>query len=1029
MKCRLTLGVIWLLILVPIFLPAQDNPLIITTVHQQTSEPLPDVTVVKNGQIIGKSDEAGKITLPNVSVNDRLTFTHVGFTSHVWTVTSVNQYTVAMVPIANNLDEVVVIGYGFQKKSNVSTAISTVKGDQLENMPVVRLENSLQGRVSGLTITTNSGQPGAGAVVRVRGTTTIGNSNPLYIVDGVQIDGGIEFLNQADIASIDVMKDAASASIYGARAANGVILVTTKRGVQGKTSVNYHGYLATQAPTRQLPLLNAREYATLMNEARVASGMPILFDDVNSLGEGTNWQEHIFNNSALMNNHELSLSSGSERSTYYTSMSYFQQDGIVASDVSNFERFTIRFNSTHKISKRVEFGSNIAYTRINAIGIETNSEWGSPLNRAINIDPITPLVEKDPAKYNALPYTNENVLRDANGFPYGISSYVTSEIVNPVAALQTIQSKNVSDKVVANGYLDIELLKGLHFRSSMAADLAFWGGQNFNPVYYLNSSVQQVRNSYSANQNRGLFWTFENTLSYNKDIGYHNFTLLGGTTALKNRGQMQSGTLFEIPARNLSEASLQFNVPRDDRDFGGSEYENALSSLFGRLIYSYDDKYLFTALVRRDGSSRFGSNNKYGNFPAFSAGWIISRENFFESVTAIDFLKVRASWGVTGNDRIDDFRYLSTVSGGRDYSLGLTPQMIIGVSPNRLSNPDLKWEETTQTNIGFDVQFLRYFNASFDWFQKKTTGMLLEVDVPGYVGNNGPVGNIADLDNKGIEIELGFNKKVGSVDLSFTGNASYVKNEIIYLGDDKEFLPGQVFGPQQLPITRTILGYPIGSFFGLQTAGIFQNMDEVNNYTDKDGKVIQPLARPGDFRFVDINGDGIIDNDDRTVIGNPTPSWTFGFTANAKWKQFDLMVFGQGVQGNQIFNAIRRFDLPMANWTTRALNRWTGEGTSNTHPRMVYTDLNRNYSQSSDFFLEDGSYFRIKTIQLGYQLPVSLLQRAGIQRARVYVMANNLITFTKYSGFDPEVGGGSLGVDRGFYPQARAFFFGLNLGF
>lgn len=1019
----------WVLLMCNYTLIAQNRaPLQLKFIHQQTQEPLPGVTIEINGTAAGTSDQEGMVTLNNLNLQDRLTFSYVGFESQTWVVDSRAQYVVAMVPLPNQMDEVIVIGYGTQKKANVTTAISSVKAEQLENMPVVRVENSLQGRVSGVSVTTNSGQPGDAGTIRVRGITTIGNSDPLFIVDGVIINGGIEFLNQSDIASIEVMKDAASAAIYGARGANGVILITTKSGKAGKTNINYNGYAATQAPWKKLDLLNAKEYATLLNEAHAASGLALPFNDIQSLGEGTDWQSHVFNDNAKMTNHELSLATGTDKSTYFASAGYFQQDGIVATSNSQFERFTLRFNSTHKITKRVEFGNNLSYTRIQAVGVGTNSEWGSPLNRAINIDPITPFIETDPAKYNSAPYTNPNVIKTPNGFPYGISGLVTSEILNPVAALRTNQAKNWSDKVVGNAYLNIELLKGLKFRSTIGADLAFWGSEAFTPTFYLNAVNQRSINSYQRDMSHGLVWIWENTLSYQKEINLHNFSILGGTTANKEKGESQAGLFEGIPAVNLKEASLGFNVPRADRNFWGGEWENTLSSLFGRFIYNYDEKYLFSATIRRDGSSRFGSNNKYGTFPSFSGGWIISRENFFDNISPIQFMKLRGSYGVTGNDRIDNFLYLATVGQGRDYSFGYTPSMFVGVSPNRISNPDLRWEETHQTNFGIDVQFLKHFNFTMDWFMKKTKDMLLPIDVPAFVGNAGPIGNIATLENTGWEFELGYNQRIGQVEVALNGNFSTLKNEITYLGEDKTYLAGQTYGPQGMEITRTMVGHPFQSLFGLKTDGIFQNWNEVNNHVNKDGELLQPSAQPGDLRYVDYNGDGVINNDDRTVIGNPYPTFSYGFTAQLKYKNFDFMVFAQGVGGNEIYNVIRRFDLPMANWTKHALNRWVGEGTSNDHPRLTMNDPNKNYSQSSDFFVEDGSYFRIKTVQLGYQLPVNLTRKAGIQKARIYVMANNLLTFTKYKGFDPEIGGGSYGVDRGIYPQPRAFFVGLNLG-
>jgi TonB-linked SusC/RagA family outer membrane protein len=433
--------------------------------------------------------------------------------------------------------------------------------------------------------------------------------------------------------------------------------------------------------------------------------------------------------------------------------------------------------------------------------------------------------------------------------------------------------------------------------------------------------------------------------------------------------------------------------------------------------------------MRVDGSSKFGSNNKFGYFPSVSLGWVLTEEDFLVNNPTINFLKLRASWGINGNDQIGDFRFVSTVGGGRNYSFGLDDRVTNGVSPNAIANPDLRWEETTQLNFGFDAKIFRKVSVVFDYFEKETSDMLLDIAVPGYVGNAGPVGNIATMKNTGVELELGYGNNFNDLRFDISGNVSYVKNEVTDLGPDKEFLPGQRFSPQGLEITRTVVGRPIGFFYGFQTDGIFQNMQEVESYTNADGSLIQPDAKPGDFRFVDFNGDGMIDADDRTFIGDPTPNWTYGMNLSFGWKGLDLVVFGQGVAGNDVFKATRRFDLQMANMTADALGRWTGEGTSTTYPRLVMNDPNKNFSRSSDFYVEDGSFFRIRTLQLGYSLPRATLQRIGLTKLRVYVSGNNLLTLTKYSGFDPEIGGGSFGVDRGLYPQPRFYMVGVSASF
>ncbi len=1002
-------------------------------ITNEAGEPLLGASVGLKGTTTGTiTDMDGKFTLPVPDEGGTLVISYVGHqTKEVLVSPGQTTLNVTLQLNANALEEVVVVGYGVQKKSVVTGAISSVSASDLENMPVFRVEQSLQGRTSGLTITTSSGQPGAAATVRVRGTTTINNSDPLYIVDGVQVTGGIDYLNQADIESIEVLKDAASAAIYGARAANGVVIVSTRKGKSGQMAVNYNGFVGTQAPWRKLDLLDAREYATLYNEASVAGGGPIRFQNPDALGEGTDWQSAVFSDNAPIQNHELSVSGGSEKSTYFASFGYLNQEGIVAPDKSKYERFTVRLNSSHKITKAITFGNNLGYTRTASNGIEPNSEWGSPLNRAINMDPLTPVIETDPARLNASPFTDQPVVRDAMGRPYGISQYVFSEILNPVAALAVLQNKGWSDKIVGNVFAEVEPLNGLKLRSSMGVDLAFWGGENFDPVYYLSGTFNNTLNDYSRNANRGMFWLLENTASYTRVIGRHNITALAGTSAQRNYGEMQGGLKSGIPATNLEEASLAFPVANENQLFYGSEYQETLASLFGRVTYNYDEKYLFTGIVRRDGSSRFGSNNKYGVFPSVSVGWVASREGFFPENNVVNFLKIRGSYGVNGNNQIGDFRYLPTVSGGRNYTMGYGPdaQLVNGVSPNALSNPDLRWEETSQANIGFDANLFQDFNLTFDYYNKKTSGMLLDIAIPWYAGNNGPVGNIADMENRGYELEIGYGKTVGDFTFDISSNVSYLKNEVTFLGEDKEFLNGQVFGPSGEVFTRTEVGKPVGFFYGFKNNGLFQNEEEVASYVNSEGNLLQPNAKPGDFRRVDTNNDGIIDNDDRTMIGNPTPDWTYGFTTSVKWKNFDIMVFGQGIAGNDVFKAIRRYDLQGANWTTAALGRWTGEGSTNSFPRLSLNDPNQNFSRSSDFYVEDGSYFRIKVLQLGCSLPQAISSKAGLNKVRFYVTGNNILTFTNYTGFDPEIGGGSFGVDRGIYPQARSYMVGVNLGF
>ncbi len=1005
---------------------------------QENGQPLPGVSIVAKGTVQGTvTDVDGKYNL-NVAENvQTLVFSYIGYVTKTVELNGRQLLDVTMTADIQALQEVVVVGYGTQKKSVVTGAISSVKSSDLENQQIGRLEQALQGRASGLTIASSSGAPGSQATVRIRGTTSLneGASNPLYVVDGVVVGtGGIDYLNPSDIESIEVLKDAASAAIYGARSSAGVILVTTKKGTAGSIRVNYSGYYGTQAPAKKLDLLDASQYATLMNEQAVNDGKKAPFANPSSFGKGTDWQKLIFDNNARIQNHELSISGGTDRSTFYTSFGYYDQEGIVASDISRFQRYNIRLNSSHKIKDWLTFGQTLGYSHIkNKGGVSGNSDFGGPLSSAIMLDPITSVVITDPAVANSVPYSTQPVVRDANGNPYAISDQVAQQVTNPLAFIKTKEGNyNWSDDIVGNVFVEVEPLKGLKIRSTVGTTLSYNGNENFSPISYLNSNQISTQTSFSRFNGKTLNWNLENTVSYRQTIGKHDFTALVGQGAyLDNNSIGLSVTYFNLPVNTFKEASMNYSISAADINANGYEGINhKVSSLFSRLTYSYNEKYLFTGVIRRDGSSRFGFNNRFGYFPSASFGWVASQEDFWTSKNTISFLKFRASYGVTGNDVLGNFRYLSTVGGGRNYTFG-NDNYLIGYSPDAPANPDLRWEQTSQLNFGVDMVLFRDWNLTFDWYNKLTTGILQTVAFPGYVGATGSsFGNVADMSNRGLELELGYRKQVGGVKLNLRGNVSYLKNEVKYLGNEKAFLEGGAkLQNSSYELTRTAVGQPIGSFYGFQTEGIFQNQQEIEAYTGPDGKPVQPKAVPGDFRWADINNDGQINSDDRTFIGNPIPNWSFGFTANASWKNFDFLVFGQGVAGNDIFQGLRRLDIPTANWQTSVLNRWTGEGTSDNYPRLTTKDANKNFANPSDFHLERGDYFRIKTMQLGYTLPTMISSKVGLQKARIYVSSNNLLTFTKYSGYDPEIGGSSYGIDRAIYPQSRSLLVGLNLGF
>ncbi|SES06810.1 SusC/RagA family TonB-linked outer membrane protein [Pedobacter rhizosphaerae] len=1022
----------------PLALLAQDITVTGKVTDEKDGTPLPGVTIKQENAARAVSTDANgrfSIQVPNGA---KLVFSLVGMAPKTVTVTSAS-LNVSLSADTKDLSEVVVVGYGTQKKSVVTGSISSVKAKDLESMPINRVEQALQGRTSGLTIASGNGQPGSSSTVRVRGYTSFasgGNNDPLWVVDGVIVDnGGIGYLNQADIESIEVLKDAASQAIYGARAANGVIIITTKKGKVGSINVNYNAFYGTSAPAKRLDLLNATQYATIRNESAANSGLPQPYANPTALGEGTNWQDQVFNDDARRQTHEFSISGGNEKFTIYSSFGYIDQDGIVASPISKWNRANVRINTTYKPAKWVTIGENVGYSHsVNSSLGNTNSEFGGPLSSAINLDPITPVVETDPALIAKSPYTIANTLRNPDGFPYGISPIVGQEMSNPMAYIQTrLGNYNWDHNIVGNVFAEIEPITNLKFRSTLGTKVAFYGGDSFTPLFYLNSSSKNDKKSFYREINTVLNYNWENTLSYAKNFGkHHAFIILGQGYYMDNNTRSINTTYQNIIANNFYEANLNYDPGTANKLVGGSDGTlHVVNSLFTRVTYDYDEKYLFTGIMRRDGSSRFGTNNRFGYFPSFSLGWVPSKEGFWKENKVVNFLKIRGGYGVTGNDALGDFRYVSLVSSGRNYTFGTTDQSIIGWSPAALSNPDLKWEETRQTNIGFDATFFTDFTLSAEYYKKKTVGVLQTPDIPLYVGAaGGPTQNVGDMENTGFEFELGYRKKIGELNLGINGNISFLKNKVTKLLPGKAFIEDNAQSFQTMGnFTRTGLGRSFNEYYGYDMLGIFQTQAEVDSYVGPGGTKLQPNAKPGDIKYANLNGDDAINSSDRTFLGSPIPKYTYGVTINLAYKNWDLVAFGNGVGGNQIFQGLRRLDVTYANWQTKVLDRWTPSNPSTTMPRIVESDPNGNYIKFSKLYLEKGDYFRLKTLQVGYTFPQIISKKVGAQKVRVYLMSENLWTITDYTGYDPEIGGTVLGVDRGVYPQARSFMVGLNVGF
>ena len=977
------------------------------------------------------------------------------------------------------LEETVVIGYGVQKKSVVTAAISSITSDDLKSQSNTRVDNLLQGMTSGVTVTTSSGAPDAGSQVRIRGVGTIHNSDPLYIVDGMPV-GGIDYLNPADIERIEVLKDAASGAVYGARAANGVILVTTRQGKAGKTAVTYDFSYGWQNPWRKPQVLDATEYAIMMNEGAVNAGDSPRYADPYAFGKGTDWVEAIFNDNAPVMKHDININGGNDRVQYSTSAGFLSREGTIGGNYgrSNYDRFTLRqaLNATlfdnsedRNWLNKATIQTSASYAHINSTGISNNSEFGSPLGSALGMSPIEPIFADDAT-------VEGYKTQFAEGFPYLIKNsegrYYTvvdgtiyNEQNNPLAMLEQPGTKYFTDKFVANGNIELQIWDGLKFRTQVGIDMAYWGNHGYSAPYFLSSKnydydkitetttydkdgnptvVSKTDYGSGASQelNRSLSWQVENILSYDKTFGENSISVILGQSALSQSG-MNVGASADGVKYLYDEYMISVNNTYGKREDGhrngwGSwnSIPYRLASYFGRVSYNYGERYMAEVTVRRDASSRFGDNNKWGTFPSASIGWNIKNESFLKDVSWLSGLKLRASWGINGNDNIGNFTYAVYMNSGNNYVFGSgangTENITLGSKPSGLANPDVKWEQTAQTDIGVDAAFFgNRLTFVADWYQKKTTGMLLSLPVPGYTGESSPTGNLGDMVNSGIELDLGYRNTHGDFSWHVSANATYNKNSLTYLGDESTYLT--VSTHKLGTLSRGVVGLPFPYYYGYKTDGIFQTPEEVAAYVNENGELIQPLATPGDVRFVDLNGDGKIGDDDRTMIGKGMPDWTFGLNLGFEWKGLDFNMLLQGQAGAQAFNVTRRTDLYYINLPRTILQRWTGAGSSDKYPKFEFSSANENY-RVSDLWVEDASFLRARNVQIGYTLPQNLTKKAFIQRFRIYAQAENLFTLTKYTGCDPEVSGGGsygteAGIDRGVYPQNRTFSVGVNLTF
>ncbi len=984
------------------------------------NEPVVGAIVHVKGTTIGTvTDFDGRYSISVPNPESTLVVSFTGYGEQEFIVGNRTTLDVMLKESASQLDEVIVTGYGVQKRSNISGSVASVRAEEIAEQPILRVEQALQGRTAGVQIAQVSGSPGSALTVRVRGVGTINNSDPLYIVDGMPVEG-LDFLNPNDIESINILKDAASAAIYGSRGANGVVLITTKGGKRNQAgTVSYDAYYGMQRAARLLDLLNATEYAVIQNEAYVAAGKAPLpeFANPQALGEGTDWQEAIFTHAPIMS-HQLTLTGSNENSSFTLSGNYFTQDGIIGGDKANFQRATIRLNGNHDLKKWLTLGNNLGFTWFERDAIGENTQYNSPMIRALNMDPVTPI-------------------RKADG-TYAYSNYADTDIANPVNAIEQTHNNWRSNRFVGSVYGDVKLGNKFSFRTTASLDITFALQRIFYPKFDLSSvpeiseapaAEKSVTNSVSVGNNTWRNMQLENVLTYQNTFNeIHDLTFIAGTTALDNRYDGSGGANTNLPSNDPDDAYIGNTIdPIESQSAWQTAYESSLLSWFGKANYEFDDKYLFSATFRADGSSRFGKNNRYGYFPSFSAGWILSHESFWTS-EIIDFVKLRGSWGQNGNDRIGDYSFTTVVASGQNYTFGPDETITNGSVALNAANPDLKWETSTQTDIGLDVEMLEgRIDFTTDYYIKKTSDMLYAAPIPLVAGTAAPIQNIATAENRGFEFSLGYRNTDHALRYAFGGNISFIKSEVTGLGAGGEPVYSGYVQSANANAAKTDVGHPLASFFGYVTDGIFQTQEEVEAAAFQNAG-----TAPGDIRFRDLDGNGVIDVNDQTYIGNPTPNVIYGFNAELGWKGIELNLFMQGTSGNDIYNNTVRYDFTYVNRPASVLDRWTGPGTSNNEPRVNLSDPNQN-ARVSDRFIEDGSYLRLKTLQLGYNLPKTWLQKAGFEKFKLYLSGHNLLTFTKYEGLDPEIGsvGGSLelGIDHGFYPQARTVMGGVSVTF
>lgn len=980
-----------------------------TVIAADNQESLPGASILVKGTTTGTvTDIEGKYTLQAPAGELTLVFSFIGYESQEIILTTQSVIDVVLNPSKVSLDEVVVIGYGTVRKSDLSGSVASIKSEDITKITASNPVQSLQGRVSGVQVTSGSGAPGASPVVRVRGVGTFNNTSPIYVVDGVILDD-ISFLNASDIESMEVLKDASATAIYGSRGANGVIMVTTKTGKaeEGRTVFSFSGEAGIQALAKKIDLLNGREFAVISNEIKAGS-----YNNVDAV-PNTDWQDLVFD-IAPIQNYQLSASSASKTMNYYLGVGYFNQDGII--DKSKYQKITTKLNINFNLTEWLDLGANFTVTPF--------KQQNAP-NVTYQVYRAQPLLE---------PYYDDG--------SYG----VVYNVGNPLADLEYSNNYRNGLRAVGNMFAEAKIARDFRFKTSFGLDGEYVKATNFTPAFTVYnpdgtaSQQQNIYNDLTKASNDMLTWLWENTLSYRKEFGIHTVDAVAGYTM-----QNTSSEWFSISGANIIRDGENFwyinpsyildpandinNVSTIANGVDLGLNYSMISYLF-RANYTLRNKYIFTATFRSDGSSKFAEDKRFANFPSLAAGWNISREKFMENFDLVSKLKLRASWGMIGNEKIPYDRRFSVVTNYLAV-FGDPSAAYPASSFGRLGNPDLKWETTTQTDIGLEVGILDdRLTAEFDYYHKVTSDILVDLTVPGYYGNGQGMKityNAAEVLNRGFEFNLLWRDQINEFKYNVGILGSTIHNEVLAIGGASgidSLLIGGYLG-NGIPVTRTEVGLPIGAFYGYQTNGVFQTQEEIDNYP----KYTQEELQPGDLRYVDVNGDEMISPLDRTYLGSPIPKFIFGFSAGFEYKGIDFSFNIQGQTGNKIFNGKEVVRPDPYNFEAHVMDRWTGPGTSNEEPRPSFGGYNYNIS---DRFLYDGSFVRIRNVILGYTLPKEWSQKIQMQHMRIYVKADNLYTFTKFTGYTPEIGSGGVldnGIDNGIYPITSVYSFGINLTF